>query len=218
MARILGNTKANALNGTRQNDEMEGLGGNDILKGLNGNDTLRGGAGNDKLDGGNGHDKLYGGSGNDTLIGGSGNDTLYSGSGNETAMGGNGNDTYVPFSGDEINYITINDSGGMDKLVLKDVSVEEFTSLHFIPLDLFNADGFSGSDGLLDSLQILGNDGSGEPTPEENGGGSFYHCFDNTTDDISSVGAGVGAIEQFVFQDATLALEDLLAFFGGFPE
>jgi len=58
-AAILGDARANVLNGTAKNDYMFGLAGRDTLKG-NG-----------------GHDNLDGGSGNDTLIGGVGNDTYH---------------------------------------------------------------------------------------------------------------------------------------------
>lgn len=67
MARIVGTSKKNILNGTNGADVLLGLGGNDVLKGKNGNDTLKGGAGNDRLEGGKGKDKLFGGAGNDIL-------------------------------------------------------------------------------------------------------------------------------------------------------
>lgn len=53
---VVGNSAANVLSGTAQDDFIFGYAGNDDLYGKNGNDTLVGGAGNDYLDGGAGMD------------------------------------------------------------------------------------------------------------------------------------------------------------------
>ena len=56
---IVGNSKAN---------KIDGLGGNDAIAGDDGNDTLIGGSGNDHLAGDHGKNKLTGGSGNDKFF------------------------------------------------------------------------------------------------------------------------------------------------------
>ena len=71
---IYGNTLANRIIGS-DND--------DTLSGGDGKDTLSGGSGNDKLLGGNGNDSLSGGTGNDTLSGGAGNDLFVYTAGND---------------------------------------------------------------------------------------------------------------------------------------
>ncbi len=56
---IIGNNRANTLNG---ND------GNDIINGLGGDDELDGGDGDDIINGGKGQDKMSGGDGDDTFV------------------------------------------------------------------------------------------------------------------------------------------------------
>ncbi len=67
-------------------DELIGDAKANALDGLDGNDTLRGQAGNDLLSGCSGDDKAFGEIGNDTLDGGVGNDTLDGGVGNDTYL------------------------------------------------------------------------------------------------------------------------------------
>jgi Ca2+-binding RTX toxin-like protein len=64
----VGNTLDNLIIGNRRANRLEGLDGRDTLHGEDGNDALDGGAGDDTLDGGTGNDSLAGGSGNDTYI------------------------------------------------------------------------------------------------------------------------------------------------------
>ena len=57
--RIVGNNKANTLNGKAGNDILSGKVGNDILNGEAGNDVLNGNAGADRMVGGAGNDVYY---------------------------------------------------------------------------------------------------------------------------------------------------------------
>ena len=68
---LIGQTKT----GTRGHNVLIGDDKANTLNGLSGNDKLMGGKGNDTLIGGTGHDTLIGGKDNDMLIGGYGNDT-----------------------------------------------------------------------------------------------------------------------------------------------
>ncbi|MDR2155374.1 MAG: hypothetical protein LBE78_10185 [Burkholderiaceae bacterium] len=122
-ASIKGTNKADALNGTADDEDITAKGGddtvqagagNDIIHGNEGQDTiygedgddeiygdwgddklLSGGAGNDVIDGGWGADNIEGGSGDDTIEGGWNNDTINAGAGVNTMKGGWGNDTFV---------------------------------------------------------------------------------------------------------------------------
>nr|BFE74391.1 hypothetical protein GCM10020092_076920 [Actinoplanes digitatis] len=67
--RLVGNGKANVLDGREGNDKLYGGGGNDTLLGHQGVDMLYGGAGNDTLLGHQGVDKIYGEAGDDWLDG-----------------------------------------------------------------------------------------------------------------------------------------------------
>nr|WP_304665064.1 calcium-binding protein [Pseudomonas savastanoi] len=60
--------KAGFIIGTQGGDYLMGDAKANVINGLDGNDTLYGGAGNDTLDGGAGNDRLYGESGNDTYL------------------------------------------------------------------------------------------------------------------------------------------------------
>ncbi len=84
MAIINGNSNANILVGTDEDDVINGGGGNDVLSGLGGNDSILGGDGNDTLDGGAGSDTLRGGNGADTFIGSEGADQMFGDGGNDT--------------------------------------------------------------------------------------------------------------------------------------
>ena len=89
----VGDSNANTLNGTADDDAIFGSMGNDTLSGLDGDDKLDGGSGNDSLFGGGGSDTLVGGIGDDKLFGGGGNDILIGGAGNDTLDGGANRDT-----------------------------------------------------------------------------------------------------------------------------
>jgi Ca2+-binding RTX toxin-like protein len=66
-----------SLTGTLGNDNLVGNRKAEILNGLAGNDRIYGEGGNDKLYGGDGSDELHGGAGNDLLWGGAGFSALY---------------------------------------------------------------------------------------------------------------------------------------------
>ncbi len=68
-------------------------------------------------------DELYGLVGNDTLYGGTGNDTLVGGTGNDTLNGQLGSDVYEWSVGDGNDQI--NETGGVDQLVLHGVTADD---------------------------------------------------------------------------------------------
>jgi len=74
--RLLGDEKANHLDGAAGNDELYGGTGKDTLIGSVGNDKIWGGQGADMLLGSTEDDEIRGGQGADTLVGGTGNDLL----------------------------------------------------------------------------------------------------------------------------------------------
>lgn len=63
----VGNSLANTITGTAQDDQLSGLGGADRLVGAEGRDVLRGGDGDDTLSGGAGADTFSGGAGVDSF-------------------------------------------------------------------------------------------------------------------------------------------------------
>jgi Ca2+-binding RTX toxin-like protein len=88
-ATIVGNNKANTINGTAQRDVIAARGGNDTIRGLGGNDVICGGDGADAILGGEGNDRLHGEADlfttdrfgrtvmrGDTISGGAGDDTI----------------------------------------------------------------------------------------------------------------------------------------------
>lgn len=66
--RIIGNNKANRIEGTHNADDIFGLGGNDKISGRNGADRIYAGSGKDTVGGGSGHDWITTGSGSDTIV------------------------------------------------------------------------------------------------------------------------------------------------------
>jgi Ca2+-binding RTX toxin-like protein len=105
----VGTAGDDAINGSKDADNISGGDGYDLIMAAKGDDTIYGGAGNDGLTGGEGNDILYGeagtdllsgGIGNDILNGGDGTDFLYGGVGNDTLIGGDGKDTFVWLAGD----------------------------------------------------------------------------------------------------------------------
>lgn len=91
--RILANGGNDGLVGGRGADTMHGGDGRDTLEGNAGPDTMRGDAGNDLLRGAADDDRLYGGPDNDTLNGGIGNDVIDGEPGNDVLRGEDGADT-----------------------------------------------------------------------------------------------------------------------------
>ncbi len=101
---IVGNEKANIINGYANNDNLMGRDGDDTMFGGEGHDKLHGNDGSDELYGGAGNDKLHGGSDADIVDGGTGNDTLCPGAGDDTMFGGEGNDLLVGNDGADVAY------------------------------------------------------------------------------------------------------------------
>lgn len=129
---LLGGTGNDQLQGGAGDDELAGGDGADVLFGEAGNDALAGDAGDDQLvgglgddllEGGEGLNQLYGQEGNDTLVGGSLRDQLQGGAGDDVLSGGGGDDIYYYRLGEGADHIT--DTGGMDRLVFVDVSVND---------------------------------------------------------------------------------------------
>ncbi|WP_423298271.1 calcium-binding protein, partial [Arcobacter sp. YIC-310] len=96
---IIGDNKANSINGMAGDDSLVGNDNDDIIRGGTGydtidggadNDTLYGDAGNDLILGGTGEDSLYGNADDDVLDGGDNDDYLDGGAGNDTLKGGAG--------------------------------------------------------------------------------------------------------------------------------
>lgn len=102
-----------SLLGTSGDDVLsaEGLGSDAYaIEGYDGDDTLTGGDGDDVISGGAGSNALSGGSGNDHIISTGFFENLY---------GGDGDDIYE-FDVDEATSVWLNDSGGLDYIVLPD--------------------------------------------------------------------------------------------------
>lgn len=88
-ATVVGNDKANAINGTARRDVIVARGGNDRIRGLGGNDVICGGDGADTILGGDGNDRIWGETDSlridkfgrivktgDTISGGAGDDAI----------------------------------------------------------------------------------------------------------------------------------------------
>ena len=97
-----GDTGANNIVGTIENDAIFGDAGDDILSGGDGNDSLSGGADNDTLYGGDGDDYLRGGDGDDILRGNRGSDTVDGGDGDDELYGGNQGDVLLGGDGADV--------------------------------------------------------------------------------------------------------------------
>ena len=144
MATTEGTKGGDVLVGTDFAEALFGKKGNDVLIGNDGNDNLAGHKGKDILIGGDGDDILAGGKGKDTLVGGDGADTF-------VFAGKSGKDTIVDFNVDtdvlqikstsKITSVedvigrasenkhgdTVINLGGGDKVVLKGVSLSDFS-------------------------------------------------------------------------------------------
>ena len=99
---VVGDSRANVIQGNAGDNKLYGGAGDDSLHGGGGNDGLVGGAGNDQLLGDSGNDQLFGELGDDILHGGAGDDTFYGAAGDDLLYGEAGNDNFV---------IGLNDSG-----------------------------------------------------------------------------------------------------------
>ncbi len=108
---------ANLATSAHGNDFLSGGAGNDTLLGDGGDDTLEGDDGDDVLAGGEGDDTLNGGAGRNSLYGDKGNDTLLS-SGSDYLDGGGGNDTFVVSVAKGSPVAFIDDSQGVNTLVV----------------------------------------------------------------------------------------------------
>lgn len=117
-ATIVGNGKANKINGTKKRDIIVAGAGNDTIHGRGGNDVICTGSGRDVAYGDGGKDTIYtntgtaqGGPGDDKLIkskpskatfildGGPGNDSIRGGTGSDRMYGGPGNDKFTDLAG-----------------------------------------------------------------------------------------------------------------------
>jgi Ca2+-binding RTX toxin-like protein len=119
--RIEGSANGDIEYGQAGNDYLRGQAGDDCLYGMDGADTmigdegldlLVGGNGNDKGFGGAGNDKLYGNAGKDTLQGDAGNDRISGGASDDKLYGGAGNDKLYGASGNDL----LNGGAGNDYL------------------------------------------------------------------------------------------------------
>lgn len=97
-------------------------------------DTINGRGGNDNISGFAGNDHLIGGAGTDTLYGGDGNDIIEGGTDADTLQGELGDDSYVWSVGDGND--TINESGGIDQLVIHGVMESELRFVVQYPYNL----------------------------------------------------------------------------------
>jgi Ca2+-binding RTX toxin-like protein len=97
-----GDTGANNIVGTIENDAIFGDAGDDVLSGGDGNDSLSGGADNDTLFGGDGDDYLRGGDGDDILRGNRGSDTVDGGDGDDMLYGGQQGDVLLGGDGADV--------------------------------------------------------------------------------------------------------------------
>jgi Ca2+-binding RTX toxin-like protein len=92
---VVGDSRANVIQGNDGDNQLYGGDGDDILGGGGGHDLLHGGAGADELRGESGNDQLFGGAGDDSLHGGAGDDILYGETGADLLYGGAGDDNFV---------------------------------------------------------------------------------------------------------------------------
>jgi archaellum component FlaF (FlaF/FlaG flagellin family) len=89
---VLGDDRANVLNGGAGVDDIDGMGGNDRINGRGGDDVISGGGDRDYIRGGDGDDVIIGGADRDRLEGGDGDDVfVYEiGDGSDRIDGGDG--------------------------------------------------------------------------------------------------------------------------------
>lgn len=99
---LLGDARANRLEGLSGDDHLDGRDGDDVLSGGDGADTVFGGEGDDAIDGGAGDDVLVGGGGGDVIFGGGGGDRLEGGAGVDHLSGDAGDDELLGDAGDDV--------------------------------------------------------------------------------------------------------------------
>jgi Ca2+-binding RTX toxin-like protein len=78
---------------------------------------------------------LYGTNGNDSLVGTSNDDNLFGGFGSDTLIGGLGNDTYCA---NNKTIIKENNNSGIDKILVNNTLLNEYTSTFLIPDNVEN--------------------------------------------------------------------------------
>jgi len=123
MARIVGTSKPDTINGSDGNDFIYGLAGNDRINTGGGDDYVEGGDGDDQINaffsdkgeilfytnitgkkiilGGAGNDLIFCGANASSVDGGPGNDTLCGSDGDDTLDGGTGNDVVYGNAGND---------------------------------------------------------------------------------------------------------------------
>ncbi len=196
--RIIGGAGFDLIFGGVGDDEVWGGDGDDKITGDAGNDTLHGGAGDDVLKGKDGDDLMNGGAGNDSFQSDDGNDIAYGDAGNDRLFGGNGDD--ILYGGDGDDFIDGNaDSDYLYGGAGKD-RVEGGFGDDFIDGGAGN-DFLEGEDGYDTALY----DGDwADYNFTVNGAG--YLMFDSRNGDTDVV----VSFENFVFNDVTKAVEDVI--------
>lgn len=114
---IYGGNGRDRIYGEGHNDYLFGDGGDDVISGGDGNDIIVGGRGKDTLRGDAGNDVLFSIAGDDIMLGGIGDDRYQIAAGYVTARDIAGNDEYIVLPD---SHATISDTGGTDKLRIKD--------------------------------------------------------------------------------------------------
>lgn len=152
---IRGNGGSDRLDGGVGHDYAFGGNGDDRIFGATGNDFLFGDAGSDMIRGGDGNDIIVGGTEDDVLKGDAGDDRMFSITGDDRMQGGLGNDYYeigasfvtaLDISGSDeyvINTagnVTINDTGGADKIRFKDLDGETTVTVDDLVFQRFGND------------------------------------------------------------------------------
>ncbi len=109
---IFGGSGNETLSGGGGGDALFGLVGNDVLRGGKGNDVMQGGEGADVLHGGKGNNVLDGGSGSDVIFDGGGSAFIAGGTGADTIRVGGGRDVLAYNRGDGTDTIIGGGDGG----------------------------------------------------------------------------------------------------------
>ena len=124
---ITGNSAANRIIGSEEDDVIDGGAGKDTLLGGDGNDSLNGGKGNDVLIGGAGNDTYTGGAGADIFVysKGEGKDVItdYDEDDKVSIASGSESDFDVTTSGNDV-VLTFNKN---NKITVKDAATKDFT-------------------------------------------------------------------------------------------
>lgn len=124
---ITGNSAANRIIGSEEDDVIDGGAGKDTLLGGDGNDSLNGGKGNDILIGGAGNDTYTGGAGADIFVysKGQGKDVItdYDEDDKVSIASGSEDDFDITTSGNDV-VLTFNKN---NKITVKDAADKDFT-------------------------------------------------------------------------------------------